>query len=307
MINVHCCLLCALQKKGWLSFFAMISLLIFWPPLDGVYRSMKRTLVEIDVRNAHAMVYEGIRGQVLLFGGADDSKVCGDTWMWNGRRWTRISSTGPGPRTFPSMAYDSIRKKVVLFGGNRVLFGTTEDENKFLDDTWEWDGREWTQIQVSGPPSRAEGAMAFDSRRGRFVLFGGYNRNEEGINRLGDTWEWDGMHWIELNVEGPAPRNGSAMVYDASRGKMVLFGGRMQEGVSGETWEWDGTHWVENRAALTEGRFNCALAYDGARRKVIRFGGRYMGKPVGDTWEWDGDEWLQKKVGKVKKRIDNGH
>jgi hypothetical protein len=252
-----------------------------------------KPLTEIGVRNAHAMVYEGIHGRVILFGGADDSKVCDDTWEWNGRRWKRISMTGPGPRTFPSMAYDSIRRKVVLFGGNKVLFGANENENRFLADTWEWDGWKWLQIKVPGPPARAEAAMAFDKRRGRVVLFGGYYRSNGQVIRLGDTWEWNGSEWVEIKAPGPTGRNGSALVYDIGHNKIVLFGGSTQTGPSGETWEWDGRHWTENRSASTEGRFNSVMVYDEAQRKVIRFGGRYAGKPVGDTWEYDGKNWRQ--------------
>jgi hypothetical protein len=253
----------------------------------------KQRLAEIGVRNGHAMVYEGVRGRVILFGGADDSQVCGDTWEWNGRRWSRISVAGPGPRTFPAMAYDSLRRRVVLFGGNKVLFGATEDENRFLDDTWEWDGRKWTQINVPGPRGRAEAAMSFDRRRGRVVMFGGYYRSNGKLTRLGDTWEWDGARWVEFKVPGPAARSSSALAYNVSRGQIVLFGGRTHDGLSGETWEWDGRQWVENRSALTEGRFNSVMAYDEARRKLIRFGGRYAGKPVGDTWEYEGQNWTR--------------
>lgn len=246
---------------------------------------------KLGVRNAHAMAYDGNRGRVILFGGADASKVREDTWEWDGDEWTQISLSGPGPRTFPAMAYDHRRKRVVLFGGNRVLFGAKPDEIKFLDDTWEWDGRRWNQIKVSGPPPRAEAAMAFDGRRGRIVLFGGHDRTGVAGSRLGDTWEWDGARWTQIKVAGPSPRNSAALAYDSARGKIVLFGGSTKEAVSGETWEWDGRAWVENRAALTEGRFNCVMAYDEARRKVIRYGGRYAGKPVGDTWEYDGKAW----------------
>jgi hypothetical protein len=251
----------------------------------------------ILVRNAHAIAYDIAREQAVLFGGADDSKVCGDTWEWNGNKWIRVSVTGPEPRTFPAMTYDSLRKKVVLFGGNRVLFGKFPDEDTFLNDTWEWDGETWRQIKVPGPPPRAEAAIAFDGYRGRVVLFGGYNLTKSGRTRLGDTWEWDGSRWTQIKVAAPSPRNGAAQVYDSNRRRTILFGGSTEEGVSGETWEWDGKQWRENRGALTEGRFNCVLAYDSAVRKVIRFGGRYAGKPVGDTWEYDGKEW--KKLNSV--------
>jgi hypothetical protein len=280
--------------KGSQRLFHLLALLLFLlqPALAG--REEKR-LLKIGVRNAHAMVYDSSRRRIVLFGGADESQVCGDTWEWNGKRWTLASpaGAGPGPRTFPAMTYDSLRKRVVLFGGNRVLFGKSLDENKFLDDTWEWDGQSWIQLKVAGPSPRAEAAMSFDSNRGRVVLFGGYNRSEAGRNQFGDTWEWDGKSWTQIKVTGPSPRNGAAQVFDSGRGKVVLFGGSTPAGVSGETWEWDGKQWVENRAALTQGRFNCVLAYDVARRQVIRFGGRYAGKPVGDTWKYDGKEWKQ--------------
>jgi hypothetical protein len=247
--------------------------------------------IELGVRNAHAIVYDSHRERVLLFGGADESKVCNDAWEWDGKHWTRATSLGPEPRTFPSMAYDSHRHKIVLFGGNRVLFGTSVEDNWYLQDIWEWDGLQWMQRHVIGPPPRAEAAIAYDKHRGRVVLFGGYNRANGTLNRLGDTWEWDGLQWTELLVTGPSPRNGAVQVYDSVRGKIVLFGGSTDQGVSGETWEWDGQSWVENRAARTEGRFNCAMAFDDARHRVIRFGGRYAGKPVGDTWEYDGRAW----------------
>lgn len=292
MVNKARSLLPALFMEDSQGMLLLTAWLIFSLPLATAGREQKR-LLGIGVRNAHAMVYDSGRGRVVLFGGADAVKVCGDTWEWEGKRWTLVSHAGPEPRTFPAIAYDSLRKRVVLFGGNRVLFGKNPDENRYLDDTWEWDGRRWVQLKVAGPPPRAEAAMAFDSRRGRVVLFGGYNRSGEGRKRLGDTWEWDGKRWIQIKVMGPTPRNGAAQVYDRVRGKIILFGGSTEAAVSGETWEWDGKQWVENRAALTEGRFNCVLAYDDARQKVIRFGGRYGGKPFGDTWEYDGQGWKQ--------------
>ena len=276
----------------WACALAVIGLIV---PARAhtIQHPIKTPPTQIGVRNGHAMVYEGISDRVLLFGGADDAKVCEDTWEWDGRTWQQVSTTGPGPRTFPSMAYDSIRRKVLLFGGNRVLFGSNEAANRFLNDTWQWDGRRWTELKVPGPPARAEAAMAFDKERGRVVLFGGYYRSSGRIIRLGDTWEWDGYRWVQSKVSGPNARNGAAVTYDASRGKLILFGGRTEDGVSGETWEWNGGRWEENRSALTEGRFNPVMAYDSARQKVIRFGGRYAGKPVGDTWEYDGKSWIR--------------
>jgi hypothetical protein len=241
------------------------------------------------VRNAHAMAYDSSRGRVVLFGGADASKVRGDTWEWDGSRWEQVNNSGPAPRTFPAMAYDNRRKRVVLFGGNRVLFGKAVADNQFLADTWEWDGKKWVESKAAGPPPRAEASMAFDSSRSRIILFGGYNRTGANVNRLGDTWEWDGRVWMEMKVSGPAPRSGAAQAYDSSRRETVLFGGQRTN--STETWEWNGARWALNDKATTLGRFNCAMAFDPVRRRVIRFGGYYDGARFGDTWEYDGVTW----------------
>ena len=252
-----------------------------------------RAARSIGVRNAHGMVYDIGRNRVVLFGGADASKVCSDTWESDGYKWKLVSVDGPGPRTFPAMTYDSIRRRVVLFGGNRVLFGRNPEDNKYLDDTWEWDGRKWTQIEVGGPPPRAEAVMAFDEHRGRAVLFGGHSRSDQGRKWWGDTWEWDGNKWTEINTPGPSPRNGATAAYDSVRKVIVLFGGSTQLGVSGETWEWNGRAWTQNPVAATEGRFNSVMTFDRTRGSMFRFGGRFGGKAYGDTWEYDGKEWKQ--------------
>jgi hypothetical protein len=202
-----------------------------------------------------------------LYGGADASSVTADTWEWNSyrRSWQRLSVEGPGPRTFPAFAYHDRAHHAVLFGGNRVLFGKPDDTNTFLSDTWIWRRGRWSHIDVPGPAPRAEAAVAYDQHRARVVLFGGYYRGPSGTVRLGDTWEWDGTRWIQMAGDGPSPRNGAAMAYDARRQRVVLFGG---SGASRETWEWDGSRWLQRDAGDVEGRFNPAMIFDPASRLV---------------------------------------
>jgi hypothetical protein len=56
------------------------------------------------------------------------------------------------------MAYDSKRERTVLFGGSAG--------NVKFNDTWEWDGDNWTQVADTGPSARGGHAMAYDSNRG---------------------------------------------------------------------------------------------------------------------------------------------
>ena len=66
-----------------------------------------------------------------------------------------------------------------------------------LGQTWEWNGSNWTQRVVSGPPPRSDAGMVYDSARKRIVLFGG-RRGSPDNSDLGDTWEWDGASWKRI-------------------------------------------------------------------------------------------------------------
>jgi hypothetical protein len=247
----------------------------------------------LTVRNAHAMTFDNARARVMLFGGADESRVLGDLWEWDGKNWNQVSATGPAPRTFPTMAYDSDRKRLVVFGGNRVLFGDENDSDTFLNDTWEWDGERWREIKTTTPSARAEACMVYDAARKRTSLFGGYRVADGKVLRLGDTWEWDGKIWKQVSTSGPSPRNGAAMTYDPIRLRVILFGGN---GPSGETWEWDGKGWSEVKPVVAEGRFNSAMAFDTAHQKIIRFGGWNGETRVGETLAFDGATWQRLEV-----------
>lgn len=242
----------------------------------------------LSVRNAHAMIYHEARGTVMLFGGADEKQVLGDLWEWNAKEWCLVAANGPHPRTFPAMAYDVARNRVVLFGGNRVLFGTESDTATFLQDCWEWDGARWRELPIATPPARAEASMVYDEARKRVVLFGGYQISNGQMIRFGDTWQWEGKQWSQLKTAGPSPRNGAAMVYDARRKRIVLYGGN---GASGETWILQGEHWREIKPALQEGRFNAAMAFDEKQQIPIRFGGWNGNERVGDTWRFANERW----------------
>lgn len=125
--------------------------------------------------------------------------------------------------------------------------------------------------------------MAYDSQRGRTVLFAGANTT----GYLGDTWEWDGTSWTLGSATGPTPRAGHAMAYDSRRGRTTLFGGADITGLQGDTWEWDGVTWTQLLVAGPAPRYAHSMANDGGR--TVLFGGNR----TADTWEWDGSTWAQ--------------
>ena len=82
------------------------------------------------------------------------------------------------------------------------MFGGKPDNHSsiLLGDTWEWDGSTWTLNGASGPSSRDNFGMAYDSGRSRTVLFGGLT----SAGTSGDLWEY-GVHSPgHLNDEGSA-------------------------------------------------------------------------------------------------------
>jgi hypothetical protein len=194
--------------------------------------------------------------------------------------WQDVSSTGIAPRRrdYHAMANDTARGRVVLFGGYTQVTATdTQDTG----ETWEWDGTGWTLAATTGPSARRGHAMAYDSARGRVVLFGG-NSGDAG------TWEWDGVAWVLRATAGPVARQNHAMAYDAGRGVVVLFGGSAG---GNETWEWDGHAWTLRTTGGPPARTGHALAYDQARGQIVLFGGTDAGGNRQDTWVWNGTVW----------------
>lgn len=185
------------------------------------------------------------------------------------------------------MAYDSQRAMTVLFGGWPFVLG----------DTWERDGTNWIERNPTvSPPARFDHAMAYDKGRGVTVMFGG--REIDGPNNpLNDTWEWSGTEWVQRTpATVPPARYGQAMAFDATRGVVIMFGGRNGNSVLGDTWVWDGNDWTQLSPATSPPlRYLTAMAFDSARQVAVLFGGKDGAEAfLGDTWEWDGTTWTER-------------
>ncbi|MCC7294075.1 MAG: hypothetical protein IT449_18595 [Phycisphaerales bacterium] len=301
-----------------------------------------------SARSVHAMCYDPRRNVTILFGGVGGTGRLGDTWEWDGSTWKLATGSGPGPRSHHSLAFDTARGMCVLFGGyprdgstweydgeawtqrlpsrspslrveasmafdaargETVLFGGNEENgHNPNDETWLWNGTDWSQRRREAviPPARADHAMAYDSARGVTVMFGGGADCGGTCNLanypvyLGDTWEWDGQTWLLRNdgTDGPSPRAGHAMTYDSARGVVVLFGGSgANYSFKGDTWEWDGATWTLRANSGPPACIRPGMAFDSRRNVVVMFGGRTS---IGDyysgqTWEWDGAAWVDRE------------
>lgn len=150
----------------------------------------------------------------------------------------------------------------------------------------------WAHITSSGPVRRLAYTtdMAYDPVRGVAVLYGGFGPSDY----LGDTWEWDGVEWMQrFPAHTPARRSQHELVFDSTRGTTLLFGGYSTvSGNNAEVWEYDGNDWTllttsPGGPSPLPGQQGDA-AYDPVRGKMIVLTEDVYGPiPTNRTWEFD--------------------
>jgi hypothetical protein len=285
------------------------------------------------------MAYHAGAGAVSLLGGdyagLDPNEPREQAWLWNGQRWSAPATpVAPPAVSLVASVGDPERKSVLIFGGFSVLgprrYGAPSG------DLWELDADlRWRTHAPDGlrPKPRHHHAMAFDSGRGRLVMYGGIDSTD--LWDLG-VWEWDRTRWHRVeSATGPGERAHHAMAYDSKRRRIVLRGGTRRDKVHpADTWEWDGRQWhcaasdgpgpgggyrmaYDEARAVTVlvGGDTClwdgsawtratttrapaarqvhAIAYDPSRQRVVLYGGTLDQVNADDTWEWDGTTWHQ--------------
>jgi len=257
----------------------------------------------VSTRTEAAMVYDSVRGRVVLVGGyLSDGTMSSGTFDYDGTTWRNVSPIGnPRPlRAGHAMAFDSHRGVVVLFGG-----GT--DSGGLSATTFEYDGLAWRIVTTPASPSARRGhAMAYDSSRQVVVLFGG----QTASGRVGDTWEYNGATWTQRAVTGPTARSRHVMVYNEALQKVVVVGGETSlqpppNHLASGTWGWDGAAW-----SLIAGsgpmRTRAAGAYSTARQRMVIIGGASNVGVTADVWEFGPGGWqLLEVAGPNANRVDS--
>lgn len=231
-----------------------------------------------------------------------------------GPQWFFRTTNGPPGRFDHAMVYDSNRGVTVMFGGVQI---PEYQKWESLGDLWEWDGARWLQRVAHStnegwmktpttpwqpslkdrPVHRFGHMMAYDSSRGRVVLFGGETRAPDGSQiYLRDLWEWDGAGWHLRAMNGPSPRADAGMTYDVGRKRTILYGGQFSAGIMearGAVWEWDGEEWHTNETVFVSSYSQSAggMVYDSFRQTVV-YGPMQENTTSGRFWDWDGTRWI---------------
>jgi hypothetical protein len=255
-----------------------------WNGLDWVQRTPATVP---PARTYHAMAYDFSRGRVVMFGGVTASGMTNaETWEFDGVNWAlRSSAQSPLARHLTGMAFSNARLRTTLFGGHRY-YGSSVPP---LQDTWEWDGTNWTQLAPAHlPPRRFGHGMTSDVARSRLLVFGGF----DGTTDLADAWAFDGVDWTPLPAtQSPPPRTYTTIVADPARGMLVQFGGVtyvLAQPLTNDTWLHDDSDWRPDvRPTGNLPRSTFGFSYDWVRDRAVLFGGQDLGTFNGQTWEYD--------------------
>lgn len=284
---------------------------------------------------AHDVVlFGGWSGEPTSLMGIDPSVpvTVGETWTWDGKRWSRRTAHGPGSRAGAVMVYDGTARDVLLFGG-----GTGSGTPPF-GDSWIWNGHSWRQLPGTAPDARYLSSGFYSPRDRGVVLVGGVDAFDRPYD---DTWVWSrhgwrsnsdppqresmtvlydaalhrplmyggtdtaratypnvplgwtGGHWSTF-AEGPAPRTDYSLVYDDALRALVMFGGQQVVGtvVPRDTWLFTGSTWKLGPIAGPPARADASMAYDAATHQVVLFGGRAATFADGNQTGPTGTEYL---------------
>ena len=158
------------------------------------------------------------------------------------------------------------------------------------------------QLINSSAPARYNHKCAYDTNRGKVVLFGGMDSTETMSN---DVWEFSGSEgWNQIQATGPDGRVGHGLCYDTSAHLTILFGGENQSGqYLNDTWSWNGTNWTKLDSTGPSPRGYFTMSYDCQRQRIVLFGGADPNTDYGDTWEWDGSQWLLRSTSGPTPRV----
>ena len=189
-----------------------------------------------------------------------------------------------GPAT-----YDCGRARPVMLRGLAFvapLFGTQ------TCDLVSWNGFDWVPVLPSVVLPMLGTSLQYDAVHDRLFAFDGKSA----------LWTVAGTTAAPFfAVPSPIPLlvvSGRALVHDAARDELVVFGGQHVQGTTfpvtvyhDETYVFRQGSWqLVNVAVRPSARAGAAIAYDPVRQRSVLFGG-VGGTLLADTWEWDGLAW----------------
>jgi len=262
-----------------------------------------------SARQEAKLAYDYNLKKVLLFGGVGASgEALNELWAWDGTDWRKIpmQQSWPGPRIVSTFISDPLRKRIVLQGG--INMHNHQPYYPVYSDTWEWDGKKWTQLNSTPNPGQRYAALStYDWNSKRVVV----TRGRSGFLSYYDTtpWFWDGKSWASYKTKTKPPSNlyptGSSFCWDFfARAPLLVLGFYdSYYGLLAENWHLIGGNWKKSLSMKTLNyQIKYGLLPDPKRNRILALGGVWRIGPKApptilqqrrkyETWAYDGKTW----------------
>ncbi len=163
----------------------------------------------------HASGFDGQRGRVLIYGGADETAFSvrayfADLWAYDigANEWNELGATSaPEGRFWANLLVDPSEDRYIVFGGHDA----TELGNR--NDTWAYNPSEeaWSKLVVGDTYNEpANGACDFPT------------------------------DFVNVDLSAPERRNAATLVWADECDHAILFGGKTDCGAVVDVWRWRG-------------------------------------------------------------------
>lgn len=287
---------------------------------DGTSWSLVNAAATPGPRYMTQLAYDRAHQQLVLFSGfpgiannVTPGRVLNDTWTFDGATWTQQTpANSPIERYGGGLVWDSARQRLVLYGG--LSWKQSARTDVYRQDTWIWDGSNWTQQQTASAPRRsAEIGFVYNDSLGKEVYFGG-NRLivcDHGTCPWGSdlswyddqTWVLDASGWARPAAAEPEERSHALITYDSATNQVIMVGTECEYAESApncnDMWNWNGERWTQlhppsGLVAAYAWLDVYGMAYDSLAQQVVAVVSSHASTAtVADviTYTWDGAEW----------------
>ena len=231
-----------------------------WTPLPGTTP---------EPRAWHSAVLDPVGHRMVVFGGRNlhnESMFFGSTDAWTlsldkNPLWSELQPQGTPPPASEhhTVIYDPPRHRMLVFGGS------------LGSDVWALSLKgnpAWTQLTPEGTSAPAEGAVIYDSRRDRMLVFSGSGTTVWALSLAGKP------AWAMLAPAGAPPTETGNGIYDAQRDRVLVFGDPNESAVWSLTLG-GSPGWTRllPLGATPAPRSQQTVTYDTARDRLVIFGG----------------------------------
>jgi Galactose oxidase, central domain len=234
------------------------------------------------------LTYDATRHEIIMVG--TDLKFNTRMYRWDGAAgsWVEITPTTlPRCALFSSMTYEKDSGKVLFTGG---LCGS----GAINDDTYEWDGSNWTLLVPLATQGLVYGqALAYDEVRQQALMFGGTipALTTQATPTRSMTLVFVSNAWIPTGTSTtPAPRSRFVFQSDPVHQVIWMYGGLNENDTFFDFWSYANGRWTLLPLSQSTDPTGCtspAATFDTDRGKLV------MVCESSDVFEFDGTAWKE--------------